>query len=515
MPNAQPASGARPRLKIAGGDGDRDEEGPDTGAEPPLDLDDLPRFGNYHHQEYIDGEGRRKLRPIAHTADRIRNDLEVIVGNWPKRVAEKLFALNRSRKPVYLSKPAKLFAWIDGLAHVDWTKGARLITQERFFEHLGMVSNQVEAIEVMPHTPPIPGIYYAHPSLPSPTGKLDELVDRFAPATPQDRELVKSLIITPSWGGLPGRRPAFLITAEPDDPEQGRGVGKSTLLGVIAECLYLGAIDLTPNDKIEDIKTRMLSPGSREKRILKLDNIKTHRFSWGELEGLITSEMISGHEMYWGEAGRPNTFTTALTLNGASLSKDMAQRVVSIVLHRTAKAPGWEAETRNFAATHRWEILADAAAFLAQPAGPLMTKSRWSDWETAILSKLADPTACQSLMLERQGLLDEGDADRDTVRNYLIELVSAKYGHADEVLTMIPSLDLAVMVSEATRKKYDTSNVTSFVEGLAIPELTKKRTAEVRGFLWRGSKRTTSEWSGTDIFRYKRDSLGEETTGWF
>jgi len=68
--------------------------------------------------------------------------------------------------------------------------------------------------------------------------------------------------------------------------------------------------------------------------VVLLDNLKTFKLSSGELEGLITTDVISGHRFYFGEASRPNTLTFCLTINGASLSKDMSQRVVPVVLDR-------------------------------------------------------------------------------------------------------------------------------------------------------------------------------------
>ena len=78
------------------------------------------------------------------------------------------------------------------------------------------------------------------------------------------------------------------------------------------------------------IVKRLLSPQGRGKRVVLLDNVKSHRFSWAELEAFITSPVISGHEMYRGEGQRPNTTTVAITVNGASLSKDLAQRAIVV-----------------------------------------------------------------------------------------------------------------------------------------------------------------------------------------
>jgi hypothetical protein len=83
-------------------------------------------------------------------------------------------------------------------------------------------------------------------------------------------------------------------------------------------------------------------------RIALLDNVKTTRFSWAELEALITREVISGKRMYVGDASRPNLITWLITLNGASLSTDMAQRVVEIRLADPEYRETWESEVTAF-----------------------------------------------------------------------------------------------------------------------------------------------------------------------
>lgn len=139
-----------------------------------------------------------------------------------------------------------------------------------------------------------------HPPIPEPSGRLGLLLDFFCPATPVDRELLKAFFLTLFWGGPPGSRPAFLITGPEDDPFQGRGIGKTKVSEVAAE-LAGGYVDVSPNDQIADVKTRLLSDEARAKRIIRLDNVKSLKFSHADLEGLITSSGISGKMLYRGE----------------------------------------------------------------------------------------------------------------------------------------------------------------------------------------------------------------------
>ncbi len=85
----------------------------------------------------------------------------------------------------------------------------------------------------------------------------------------------------------------------------GRGKGKTKLAEAIGR-LCGGHIDISPQEDIGTIKQRLLSPNASSKRVALLDNIKKSRFSWAELESLITIDTISGKRMYVGEASRPN-----------------------------------------------------------------------------------------------------------------------------------------------------------------------------------------------------------------
>src|SRR5262249_20169306 len=151
----------------------------------------------------------------------------------------------------------------------------------------------------------------------------------------------------------------------------------------------------------------LLSPEARGKRVLLIDNIKTLKFSWDALESLITAEVISGRQLYVGEGRLPNCFTVCLTLNGATLSKDMAQRTVIVKLGRPAYRATWREETSAYVEAHRWAILGDLVAALKAPAGPLARYSRWGSWEALVLARLPEPADAQRVIAERQDAVDE------------------------------------------------------------------------------------------------------------
>ncbi|HMB05072.1 MAG TPA: hypothetical protein VKP69_15215, partial [Isosphaeraceae bacterium] len=413
--------------------------------------------------------------------------LDAITPGWPKRLDERLFVAGADDNPVYLDSAARLFAFIDARAQVAWTKGARFITQERFYEHLRMNAARYDSIETLPHWPPMPGTYYMHRPLPEPCGKLATLLDFFCPATPIDRALIQALILSPFWGGQPGNRPAFLITGGEQDQGQGRGVGKSTLVDIISQELAGGSIDVAPTDEIAKVKTRLLSGNRCRVRFARLDNVKTLKFSWADLEGLITASEISGHALFLGEGRRPNVLTWAITLNGASLSKDLAQRVIPVRLGRPQYDATWEGRVREFIRTYRWELIAEIGRTLEADAPPLTPRSRWSAWEQGVLSRVEDPAACQAEILARQGAIDDDGEERDQVAEYFAAQLRA-LGHDPETdVVLIPAPVAAEWLSQVARKQYATNAASAHLNSLCLPRLTRSRTKQARGFIWRGA----------------------------
>ena len=140
------------------------------------------------------------------------------------------------------------------------------------------------------------------------------------------------------------------------------------------------------------IKTRLLTPDAMTRRVALLDNVKSLKFSWSELEAMVTSTIIGGHRMYCGEGTRPNTLTWFITLNGASLSTDMAQRCVIIKLDKPTRSGSWSDDTRAFIDANRPAIVADVVGFLRSEPMTLTRFSRWSNWERDIVARLPEPS---------------------------------------------------------------------------------------------------------------------------
>jgi len=447
-----------------------------------------PRFANYR---LVLRGNRTAPEPLSQ--EQIDGTLAELAPGWPKRVgAEHTLFVVRELTPVYLDSPSRLFAWIDGLAEADWTSGGRFISQERYYEHLRMTAEAYDAIETLPHFPRLPGLYYCHRDVPAEGGNtLENLLDRFMPWSPEDRELIRAMVLTMMWGGPPGSRPAFLVTGPEVDGAGGRGVGKSRLVDATGWILG-GAIDVAPTEQIGDVKKRLLSDAARQGRLVRLDNVKSLKFSWADLEGLITSPEISGWKLYKGEGRRPNTLVWVVTLNGAALSRDIAQRVIPIRLKRPVYSPTWESDLKEFVDSRRWEIFADCREILEGPGVPLTPRTRWAPWEKQVLSRCVGVTACQATILERQEEFDADGEEMAVVREFFLERIEASGRNPFTEKIFLASRLAAQWLNEASRTSHDMHKAAAVLKNLGIPEIHKNDRTRgprgERGFHWIGER---------------------------
>ncbi|HVS37407.1 MAG TPA: hypothetical protein VMS17_17730 [Gemmataceae bacterium] len=449
---------------------------------------DEPAFANYR-VEKIDDQDAVK---IGLSVPCIAQRLAELTKGWPKRVERQLFVPGDDYRPLRLESPDALFAWIGMQLGADadngiwWARGEDKVTQAQLHAHLRQSAQCFDAIEAAPHHPALPRTYYLHPEIRGGDGRaLAQLQARFRPASDVDADLIKAVFLTLFWGGPPGQRPAFLLESEPDDPQGGRGVGKSKLAQAAA-FLAGGHIDARPDKDIDKLMTRLLSPAALDRRIALLDNVKTLRFSWGDLESLITGDVVSGRALYVGEGRQPNTLVWFITLNNASLSRDMAQRCVPIRLRRPDPKPSWETETWELIDRLRWSIVGDVLAELKKPAAPLKRFSRWAAWEQAVLSRVGDPAACQEAIEDRQAAIDDDSAEADLVRTAFLEDLRRRGHTPNRDAVWIPAPAAAEIVNRATGEKHPVNRAGMYLKTLTIPELRKSDRIGVRGWAWRG-----------------------------
>ncbi len=442
----------------------------------------------------IAGDKARKTPKFGLSVCSIFESLMQLAGNWPKCANGMLFVEGIRNEPEWIKKPSELFAWIGGRLkgdrnRIEWAKGPDKVSESQFHAFILQNSERYEAVEAIPHYPAMPHHFYMHPALKGGDGKaLRQLLARFSPATPADYDLIETAFLTPFSGIEPGQRPAFLISAEGDDKHGGRGTGKTSLVKLIGR-LCGGHIELRSSNDWDKIVTRLLSPAALAKRVVLLDNVKSLRFSWADLEGGITSNVISGKQLYVGEGRRPNTLTYFITLNGANLSKDLAQRCVPIVLKRPDYDPTWENNTIEFIEAKRWEIIGDIVAKL-QGLGALMSRvSRWGPWESAVLSRVADPVECQKVIEERQAEFDDDQCEADIVREGIREELLRRGHNPDIEVVWIPSRDAAQIINRLeNEEKRPYNRAMTHLYTLAIPELRRSNRRGERGCVWTGSQ---------------------------
>jgi hypothetical protein len=456
----------------------------------------LERLGDFaNHTVTIRKENGRLVkvtrgRPLPElTADLFRR-----TDGWPKRVGEQLFARDGDEAR-WLGNPAKLVSWIGGQlpqgSGIAWAKGPTCHSKEELFADLGHAAEAFDSLETMPHEPPMPGLYYLHPAAQGGDGSaLAKLLAFFSPATGEDAVLLRALFLSAFWGGPCGQRPAWIITSDEDGTgakDAGRGVGKTTVATMLGR-LAGGLMEFDRGESAEVMKQRLLSPDGRGKRLALLDNLKSLSFSWATLEGFITADSISGKAMYVGEASRPNVLTWVLTINGASLSKDLALRVIPLRLTRPSYDPDWESKVTAFIAGNRWRIIGDIVAALRQPVAPVQAATRWARWEQEVLARAAGERVadCQALIRERQAAVDDADQEADLVREAFARLLYHNGHNPAKDKVTIPSQSAVSTANEGLREGWTATKAVTYLKSVGIPELKHTKTKTRNVFVWTG-----------------------------
>lgn len=373
------------------------------------------RVSNFEEIEVETDEGK-EIEEVPLSIVAIASHIGELTNNWPRRVGNSLFIPNPGRDGIaWLPDADSVFGFFgEATGSPAEFKGKQgFHSKGEIFSYLIRTVQEYAAVENLPHEPPTPNHFYACEIPSSGTGDaLRTLIDRFSPETDIDRDLILAAVVTPFWGGRCGARPAFCFTSD-----AGKGVGKSTVVACISR-LAGGMIEVSQNDDIGMVKTRLLSTDGLTKRIIWLDNVKSHKLSWGELESLITMPTISGKKNYCGEGQRPNNLTTYLTMNGVSLSTDLAQRCVLVKLVRPQYSATWAEDIFQFIESHRRQLVADVLGFLRSPAATLAKFSRWGDWERDILARLPEPAETQAVIRERQVGVDVDGEESALIEEY-------------------------------------------------------------------------------------------------
>jgi hypothetical protein len=381
-------------------------------------------------------ESRRVYLPAPNVKDMIQESC----GGWPRVVNSMLFAPG-DKPPMgelpslgsirFITNEAALFAYMMRGCDIRWTTRECLdkvtnakrnpMTKKEMYEFvLAEATPQYQAVEVLPHTPSVPGIFYVECDLPEPVGEaLAELVRRFNPETECDRQLMMAALATPAWGGPPGARPAFVFTSR-----HGRGVGKTTTASLICE-IWGGAPSVSEREDWEAVRARLLSDEALAQRCVLIDNLKS-RLSRGGLEGAITARSIDGKKMYKGQFTRPNLLTWFITANTPSLSRDLAERSIIINIGQAAHQSDFADWKEKFIKENRAQLISDIIGWLdadkkSSLSGPNL--DRWSSWQRAILEQFEN---ADELAVHYQSQRPEVDTDleeSEEVAGCIVELI--------------------------------------------------------------------------------------------
>lgn len=434
--------------------------------------------------------------------------------NWPRRIGASLFVHDKGRSIDMLSTPAALFGWLGAKCGiVKWEKGVGFTTKEELFAELCRSAKEYKAIEYLPHWPPIEDHYYAC-EFPPPGngGTIKRLLDRFCPETLVDRKLILLMFATPFWGGRGGQRPGFIITST------GRGAGKSKMTE-LASRLCGGYIEVREYEDASVMRQRLLSEEAMPKRIARLDNVKSLKFSWSDLESTMTAEILSGKRMYYGETSRPNTLTWFMTLNGISLSTDMAQRCVIIRVLKPKHEGNWENETVAFMEKHRQELIGDILGFLQiEDSASLGHHSRWGAWESSMLCKFPNAEEIQHTIIERSETADTEFEEAALLEEYF-EKCLEELGYETSIQKVhIPSKIAADWYRSGTnnRKASDIAAskiINQFCEEGRLTKIGINPSRKYgRGFLWVGNSDADADYDLQDkIEARKKAAHGEKT----
>lgn len=310
------------------------------------------------------------------------------------RMGKVIVAMRRDGQRAEIDNFSKLRSWLEGqqVCRVDWREKDKLSKSEAYQAILDACA-VIDGVFDAPHWPPIHRHLYACPRVePVANGAIDAFLDFFCPATPVDRELLRALVLTAFWGGELGQRPFFLITA----PGEGIQTGKSTLIELIAALRGETPIDFSTRDGGDEVGKRLLSAEAQRSTTLRFDNVKANVLSSDWLESKICSENFSGRKLYEGEGKRANAFLWTATANDPNLSADLASRGVVIQLERPRSyVTDWIRRVRRFATDRRFDVWADAAAWLSRPVTDYRPDHgiRWGAWIGEVVARLENPNA--------------------------------------------------------------------------------------------------------------------------
>lgn len=356
-----------------------------------------------------DGQPKQCKQPIG-IYDLVENIYERFQG-FPKKVGTALFDYNENEGVRWIEGVADLFAWISQKSNkfVKWAKVEGAVSQEQLFWALFHNADAFETISSVPNYPARDDVFYTHEKLPqaSPGEKyFNEFCNFFDTATEVDRILLKAFIVSPLYYREKVSRPIWVI-----DAKHGQSTGKTKLVEMIAflyggkdkeshSAFWVDQKKISNELTADRVIKRLLSKSGRKKRIVLIDNV-TGYFKASTLSSDATSGEISGMAPYGkGEETRPNDLTFVITVNSASLSRDLIDRSLFInLVKRENRDRNWEPKIQRYIKAHRLQIFADIMNILK--AGRRLNRqpfTRYAMWEQEILFTVCGTDAIHAMV---------------------------------------------------------------------------------------------------------------------
>lgn len=385
----------------------------------------------------------------------------------------------------------------------------------------------VESIEMTPHHKPRHDAHYIRGCDtydvadvdPDDTPALDGLVDMLNPNTPEDKSLMRAMILSAFWGGDYDATPLMVLRAP-----HGTGSGKTETAKIVSR-LAGGATRVPPptdgrsySDKIQ----RDLGTASETiKRVVILDNVET---SSGVLQdpalaSFITSSRLSLDRLYHGAFQPPNDKVWIMTLNGEKFSRDLADRSVIIDLgpppEVRSQSDDWDDPIDDFKNAwkqyvdeHRERIITECMAILRGPDRCDLSgvhSDRWSSWAHGVVAKLPDGDDLYRLVQARQGDMDRQTSEARDIVDQIRQKLKVSGIDPDDTSVCIPTDIVVDTLADHFGEHPDGYSARSMWSDLSPYEKTEpfqkygvkatsgRDTAHEgpRGMVWRGDDTTT------------------------
>jgi hypothetical protein len=204
---------------------------------------------------------------------------------------------------------------------------------------------------------------------------------------------------------------------------------------------------------------------------------------------MITSAVVGGHRLRVGYGSRKNLLTWVMTMNGMKLSRDLAQRTIVIKLTEPVRSGTWDDDVDKFIAEHREAIIADIAAFFERPEAKLERFTRWASWERAVISRLEDPKALQTLIDSRASEADEDRMTAISIKEFFEQQLKNFGLRPDDEVIHIPSALATDWLVEATGQEFSkraaAAAIKNLIDGGSLRNLSVNASrTQGRGWLW-------------------------------